>query len=220
MKCRFCNAEIEKGWKFCPKCGSIQKNLFSDMDKIVNRMFKEMRSMDSSFDKQAEVFDMSPMFRKINRHKIHIKPGQKRSGFTLRISRSGGKPPAVSVKTFGDVDKNKVVTQIRDRFGIKSKINSATPKKVEKNEERELKIPNKTEEPRSTIKKTIHKVLIDVELPKVKSLKDVSVKELENSIEIKAVAGDKGYFKILTKPATFNLIRKELKNGVLHLEFS
>jgi hypothetical protein len=39
-------------------------------------------------------------------------------------------------------------------------------------------------------------------------------------VEVKAIARDRAYFKILTKPAQFMLSQKSFKDGTLHLEFS
>ena len=178
---------------------------------------QEMGSMDRLFDKHAEVFDISPMFRKMNRQRIEIKPGQKRSGFSVRISRTGDKPPSVSVRTFGNVDKEKIREKIQSRFGMK--LRKTKPSKTVQEPERRF-IPKTTEEPKSTIKRLTHKVSVDVELPKVKSITDISIKELENSVEIKAIAGSHGYFKILTKPENFRITKKEFRNGILRIEFS
>ncbi|MBU0530310.1 MAG: zinc ribbon domain-containing protein, partial [Nanoarchaeota archaeon] len=41
MKCRFCGSGIEESWKFCPKCGSIQRDMFRNLDEIVNKMKRE-----------------------------------------------------------------------------------------------------------------------------------------------------------------------------------
>ena len=57
-------------------------------------------------------------------------------------------------------------------------------------------------------------------IPDVKSEDDIVINELENSVEVRAMAGETAYFKILTKPAQFRLTKKEFKKGKLHLEFA
>jgi len=183
------------------------------MDDLLSRMFKEMSSMEKRADKDVEFFDISPMIRNMNRNLISPDSKSRRSGFSVRITRAGDKPPSVSINTFGNVDKEKMMKQVRDKFGLK-------PVRRVQNNEEVLKVPEKTEEPKSTIKRLSHKIAVDVELPKVKSERDIQVKELENSVEIRAVAGDQGYFKILTKPNNMRLIGKSFNNGTLILEFS
>lgn len=213
MKCNSCSSEMEKSWRFCPKCGHTQNILFDrieTIDKFMNKMMKGMHSMDA-LDRQAEVFDISPAFMEMQKDMLR---GAGKSGFTVRINQVGGKPPFISVKTFGNVDKDKLKDRLQKKFGIRLK------QHVLSNPRNELKIPGNTEEPRSIVKRLAYKVIVDVELPNVKSLSDINIKELESSVEIKAVAGDKGYFKIFTKPAHSSITKKEFKNGVLRLEFS
>ena len=78
----------------------------------------------------------------------------------------------------------------------------------------------RTEEPKNNIKTQENRVKVDVELRGVKSLDDITVTELENSIEVKASTKEKAYFKILTKPPQTRLIKKDFSNGILHLVFS
>jgi len=53
-------------------------------------------------------------------------------------------------------------------------------------------------------------------MPGVKSIKDVSVNQLENSIEIKAVAKDNSYFKLI--PINLPVLDYELSEEKLVLE--
>jgi HSP20 family molecular chaperone IbpA len=91
---------------------------------------------------------------------------------------------------------------------------------AEKSPEKEFKIPELTEEPKASIRRLESKVVVDIEMPGVESDENVDVKELENSVEVKAIAGDRAYFKILTKPSSFSLSEKKFEKGRLHLEFA
>ena len=81
-------------------------------------------------------------------------------------------------------------------------------------------LPKSTEEPKADIRRLGNGVSVDISVPGVKSQEDIDIKELESSVEVKAIAGDKAYFKILTKPPQFRLTGKSFKDGQLHLEFS
>ncbi|MEM5798763.1 MAG: hypothetical protein QXP39_01815, partial [Candidatus Aenigmatarchaeota archaeon] len=77
-----------------------------------------------------------------------------------------------------------------------------------------------TEEPKAEIKRLDSKIVVELDLPNVKSESDISIQELEQSVEIRAIAGKKAYFKIITKPEQFRLVKKRFSNGKLYLEFA
>lgn len=52
------------------------------------------------------------------------------------------------------------------------------------------------EEPKTNLKRFPNKIVYEIEMPGVKSLENISVLKLENSIEIKAI-GKKAYYKII-----------------------
>jgi HSP20 family molecular chaperone IbpA len=93
-------------------------------------------------------------------------------------------------------------------------------KPAEQQEKLVIKGPMKTEEPKTSVARSASKVVVSIHLPGVESEKDIEVSELENSVEVKALARDKAYFKILTKPRQFRLSSKSFEKGILHMEFS
>jgi HSP20 family molecular chaperone IbpA len=205
MRCPNCREEVSERWKFCPKCGSRlerERDIFSD---IFERMDHELKEMDKVFERNLEVFDLSPFFRKPT----------KSSGFSIKISRSGDEKPKVSVKTFGDVDREEVESEM-EKLGFRE-----TPKlerAVVKEKGISLESAKMTEEPETCVRRVGDKIVVEVKLPGVMDTKDIEVKTLENSIEVKAMAGDKAYFKILTKPGKANVVRKYFENGILRVE--
>lgn len=203
------------GGEMFPSFGRI----FVDMDKELERMRKMMERSNSDF----EAYDLRPMF------------GQpKTSGFSVRISSTPGKEPEVSVKTFGDVRKEDLEKEMEQKFGIKRRAGmrgtlpevvaqpreglpaKVAARKAEKAVER--KAPKITEEPKAKIEKCGNKVTVEMELPDVTSEKDIEVNELTNSIEVKAFAKDKAYFKILSVPANFSITGRQFSKGKLRLE--
>ena len=71
-------------------------------------------------------------------------------------------------------------------------------------------------EPETNIRRLSNKVVYEIKLPGVKSVKDVSIIQLENSIEIKALADKKVFYKII--PINLPINNYNLSSGILTLE--
>ncbi len=211
MRCPVCGAPVEDDWEFCPKCGANlrSREFFEDVFKKIEKEMKE--EMDNLFNSTFEAIDISPFFTKPE------KP--KRAGFSIRIVQEGGKKPRIDVKTFGDIKKEDIIKEVNSKFRVgvpslvKEKAGSSGGERIVKRE------PKVTEEPRTYVRRTEDKVIVEIEIPDIKREEDISVQELENSVEIKAFAGDKAYFKIITKPPEYRLSAKRFENGKLYLEF-
>ena len=196
---------MDNEWSFCPKCGKKNRNRedneIMDFSDIFRDMKKELDRMSNKFEKNFEVFDMRPYFSQPVRGK----------GFTIKITTRSNEKPDVSIQTFGDIDPMKV------QQNISKCINCEPPKnRVDNTNEPPPKI---TEEPATNIRRMGESVVMEVRLPGVSEMKDVKVHDLESSVEVRARAGDKAYFKILTKPEAFKLVDKKFSNELLFLEF-
>jgi HSP20 family molecular chaperone IbpA len=218
MNCQVCGSRMEKGWGFCPRCGSRASGDF--FGEIFSRMRKELAEMNRLMEKDIEAFDLSPWFREIER-KAPARP--KGSGFTIKIVQSGGGKPDISVRTFGDVDKGKLGREIEGLGALQGTGKPVSrglfrPKPAK--QEIALKGRMRTEEPRTSVASSASKVMVSIQLPGVKSDRDIEICELEDSVEVKALAKDRAYFKILTKPARFRVSKRSFANGVLEMEFS
>jgi HSP20 family molecular chaperone IbpA len=75
----------------------------------------------------------------------------------------------------------------------------------------------KREEPKTNIRRLSNKLIYELEMPDVNSAEDVSIINLESSIEIKAIGEKKAYAKII--PINLPLDDLELSGGKLVLEF-
>jgi HSP20 family molecular chaperone IbpA len=218
MKCKKCEKDMEKGWRYCPHCGHKPEGLFGgflSISDIFSRMRKEMDQMakdvDEDFEKDIEAFDISPWFNEIQNIQKPVK-----KGFTIRIVSGTGKEPEVDIKTFGDVEKAGLEKQLTE-MGIRPEHRTHEKPREEKPR---LPAPKITEEPVTDVKRLDSRVVVDMEIPGVRGEEDIEINELEASVEVKAIAGDKAYFKILTKPEQFSLVKKDFSKGRLHLEFS
>jgi len=72
------------------------------------------------------------------------------------------------------------------------------------------------QEPKTSLKRFGDKIIYEIEMPDVNSIKDVLINRLENSIEIKAIGKTKAYSKII--PISVPIINKNLLQGKLILE--
>ncbi len=236
MICRRCGKEVEKGWRFCPNCGSvIQKAGKSLFDEIFSRFRKEFEDTDNAFedlDKEFGMLDLSPFLRK-------HKGSPKSKGFTIKITRRNNEQPKVDVQTFGNVDKNyvrKEVSEDLEEMGFRSQEGRPFPEPAHRapagkhrvamesgessKDESKFSEAKETKEPDAKVRTEGTSLVVEMDLEDVKSIDDVEVKELESSVEVRARAGDKAYFKIIRKPEQFSVSSRRLEKGRLFLEFS
>lgn len=116
-----------------------------------------------------------------------------RTGFTIKINQSPGMPPQIQVTPVG-------------RQVVQKTPHNCNPPKIIK-------------EPASTVTEKPDILEIAIELPKVKK-EHIHIHNNQNSIEIKARAGDVGYFKIINKPENSQLISQSYSKETLFLQFS
>jgi hypothetical protein len=81
-----------------------------------------------------------------------------------------------------------------------------------------LKKIKKVEEPHAEVFKGKGKITLKVMLPNIKSEKDVSLKKMQNSIEIKAYSTEKIYFKLFPVPKKSRIVSKKLQGEEFVLE--
>ena len=72
------------------------------------------------------------------------------------------------------------------------------------------------EEPETNLKRLDNKVIYELKMPEIKSIEDVSIVRLENSIEIKALGKTKVYSKLI--PINLPITKYDLEKGKLILE--
>lgn len=128
--------------------------------------------------------------------KFILKPPLKTKGVSITITSDNVSPPKINVQTYGEHKHHH---------------------HEHKHEEKPVRVPKTTEEPETKIQKTQNKQVITLNLPDVKSLEDIEIRQMHQSIEIKAFAGDKAYFKLIPVPSDAT-VNNEFKDGVLKIE--
>jgi len=101
--------------------------------------------------------------------------------------------------------------------------NVQSPKKInarpqERVRQRVLKMPDKLVEPESKINRLGNELEVTVELPGIKSLNEINLVHLGESIEVRAVSKDKGYFKIISVPENYHITNKSINNETLSVK--
>lgn len=74
------------------------------------------------------------------------------------------------------------------------------------------------EEPASVVETVGDKMILRIALPGITSEGDIKVKKLSRSIEVRAYAGDKVYFKLFPIPLGAKIISKRMEEGEYIIE--
>jgi HSP20 family molecular chaperone IbpA len=200
-KCQACGEKVRDDWQYCPYCGEE----LTKREEIKFRPFSIFEDIDKEFERIDKMFG-SNLF-KFRKFRI---PKMKGGGISITIQSGTGMEPKIDIKTSGEYKE--LEPEIKRKLGIKPSVEEVE----EARKEKIRKIPKITEEPETKIEKIGNLQRIQIKLPDVKSEDDIEVRSLEQSIEVKAFAGDKAYFKLL--PITGTVIKKEFKDKILKIE--
>jgi len=226
-KCKRCGKKIDKKFDFCPYCGNRTTDLLEDKEDWgmlgkndfisqeimlpagLNSIFG---SLMSNLEKQFK--DIDKEFGKMEKNEVKTEkkfPGIiKTGGISISISTSNNRLPIIKVNSMGNIPEFQEKTR-----EMKRTIKEIEPKSLsEENIKKFSKLPRK--EPNTNVRRLSDKVIYEMDLPGVKSIKDVSIIKLENSIEIKAVAKDKAFFKLI--PINLPIANYKISDGKLVLE--
>lgn len=216
-RCGNCGEKVEDSYNYCPSCQAPLKDLFEEGDwgllgrndfvepgeiKLPMGLNTLFNSLLKNLNKQMKDIDQE----KENQSKEQ-KVSRKSRGISISISTSGDKPPEIKVRSFGDVPElREKEHQIRRKA---EKINLPVP-----DSGKFAGLPKA--EPKTDIRRFSNKVVYEIKMPGVKSPEDISIIQLENSIEIKALANKKVFYKII--PINLPISKYNLSGGVLTLE--
>lgn len=214
-KCLNCNRKISKAYEFCPHCGKIANEKYKKeefgllgKDDFIESNFKIPSGFNMLFNSLFKELDKQ--FKELDKTENDNIKRFKRSGVSINITSIGNKVPEIKIKSFGGVPifndqklvKQTPISQIRSQ-----KISSENVKRLSS-------LPR--EEANATVRRLSNKIIYEIDVPGVKSLKDIIINELENSIEVKAIGKNKAYSKLI--PVNLPLKRYSLKDEKLVLE--
>ncbi|HTZ41882.1 MAG TPA: hypothetical protein VMC07_01595 [Candidatus Omnitrophota bacterium] len=205
--CRRCGGNVRKKYDFCPYCGNALEKSNEDFGMLGKNDFfnenalNEMR-MPSGFNMLFN--SLMKNFEKQLRdaEKRNEKPDDKKGHISISISTLGNKAPVIKVSP--PAEKPRMKRERKVSFGNLSleqlKKFSSLPK----------------EEPKTSIRRISNKVLYELEIPGVKSAKDISILNLEKGVELKALSDKIAYLKSI--PITLPIINYKFSKGKLVLE--
>ncbi|MEJ2268011.1 MAG: hypothetical protein P8X70_02970 [Nanoarchaeota archaeon] len=205
-ECKKCKRKVNDNYDFCPYCGnSLNKNFNEDWGVLGKDDDVENLNNSSSFfgkigeDMMTKMLGgaMKMLQRELQKEMKNVGP---RKNFKLMIN---GK----EVNLNGVPKKKRIVQKRKVKF---------LPPFSQETAKRFLKLIRK--EPVTEIRRFSDKIIYEIFLPKVKSLKDISIVRLENSVEIKAIAEDNSYFKRI--PINLPLLNYNFLDEKLIVEFA
>ncbi len=193
-KCRNCGKKIKESYNFCPYCRIQIKDFIKDKKDwgILGKndfQYEEMKlPMGFNTLLNTVLKNLNKKFNEFEDVKNKSKKSEaKKGGIGISIYTSGNKPPKIKVKSFGNLPKfEEKEKQIKKEEEIKLPVS---------NSKKFAGLPKK--EPKTNMRRFADKIIYEINLPGVKSTKDISIIQLESSIEIKALAKNKVYYKII-----------------------
>lgn len=231
-RCGRCGKKISKKYDFCPYCGArvstkeeIEKNFgligkrdldFSEIanDEIklpfgFNMLFK---SLTKQIERQMRELDkeLGKEFKQEKKDRMKTRPLDFHQGISISVSSTGTGKPLVKVNSFPPG-----LQRIR-KSKTESRMSRIDAEKAREFAEKFAKLPRK--EASTNVRRLSNKIIYEIDMPGVKSLKDIIINRLENSIEIKAITEDKILFKLI--PLNLPILRYGLRKGKLIIEFA
>jgi HSP20 family molecular chaperone IbpA len=238
-KCPKCNEKISENYSFCPNCGYnlIKKennennkdygllgqddyieqdpfqNMFGGMfrgfnGRIMNGMLNNAmkmleKEMQKSIKEQRE-FQNQPINR--TNFELYIN-GKRISPEKIRITK---KPNDQNLQSKKLLSKQEI-----SKIGNKNSLNkNSAPRFTNEAKESFQKLPKK--QPETNVRRFSDKVIYEIDIPGVESINDISVSQMQNSIEIRAVSKENAYEKII--PIGLPITKYGFSKGKLVLE--
>lgn len=220
-KCHNCKSKVNEKYDFCPHCGNpikgkakedfgmlgksdmTEQNPFTDPffggmlgGGMLNKMLNNtMKMLEKEMGKEMKETQNMPAGR---------------TNFELYINGKKIDPSKIKVTQFQENPKMQETSKgtKKQKEQLLAAFNKDQMKKFSE-------LP-RIEPQTSSVRRFSNRVIYEINLPEVKSVEDVAITKLENSIEVKAVGKTKSYFKII--PVSLPVVGYELEEGKLVLE--
>jgi hypothetical protein len=214
--CKNCGKKIAKEHNFCPYCGFDIKKEQEEMDFGLlgkrDMEFPEMgMKLPLGFNKLFSILlnQIDKQFKELDKEMTKdTKKKFKTKGISISISTGTGKKPEIKIRGFGP--------GINIKETMEEEIKEKPVKNIISAEKAKLLSKLPKQEASTKVRRLSNKIVYEILLPGVKSLRDVIINKLENSIEIKAFSKDKAYFKLL--PVNLPILNYKLTKETLILE--
>jgi len=199
-KCSKCSNKIKKDFQYCPFCGDNLKSEYEKEDYGFlgrNDFDGKMDFNNGNLEKMLE--GLMKMFSK------------KMKDFDGIKELKNSNIPGLNIQFFVNGEKVFPERNIEKNMDRSHSIKREFPRD-------KLKLMSKLpkQEPGSRIKRISGKIIYEIYVPGVRNLEDVIINQLDNSIEIKAIAKDRVYSKNIN--LGLNIVRYYLTNESLVVE--
>ncbi len=201
-KCKNCKERIKNSYSFCPNCGfpiKEQKNKYGMLGKKDNKQE-----------------NLNPkVFGGIGGGIMNKMLGNAIKMLEKEMAKEMGDNNNLSNGKIKLMINGKEITPKKNKNDFDKKNTKFLPIDFSKDNLKKWKELSK-EEPKSNIKRVDNKINYEIEIPEVRSIQDVSIIKLENSLEVRAVGEKKAYIKKI--PIDLPLKKYSLLKGLLTLE--
>lgn len=205
-KCPRCNHSVKSSFEFCPSCGKQLKDsdenfgILGRNDNIgQERADPFMSGLTGGMLGKMLGSTLKLLEKELQREMMQNKP--KNANFELFINGKKIDPKNIKV-THNPQKKQQQAKQSR-------------LVKLPDNALKDFKnLPQ--EEPKTNIRRLSDSIIYEIEMPGVKSEKDISIKQIGNSLEIRATAKNKAYLKTIT--VNLGILNYEFNENQLVLE--
>lgn len=194
-KCNNCGKKTKKGYTYCPHCGNKNKSQ-DDLDREFGLLGTEEVKLPFGFNMIFNTL-MKEMEKQLQKSDSGIGNGKMpfKEGINITVNM-GGNGPFVGMNNSGE-----------------SKI-----RKINVTEEMARKLAMlPRQEAEASVRRFSNKVVYEIGLPGVRNINNVIISKLESSVEVKAIADDKIFFKLI--PLNMQLLGYCLKDEKLMMEF-
>ncbi|MDD5700055.1 MAG: hypothetical protein PHH00_02580 [Candidatus Nanoarchaeia archaeon] len=214
--CRKCGTGTREKYDFCPYCGNPLDKREEDFgmlgknDFFNENNFNEFRlpaGFNMLFNFNSIAKNLEKQFRDIEKKAAKPEISDKnhpdnKGHITISITTSGSKIPGMKLNP--SVMKNP-----------KREIKTASFDDLSAEQlKRFSRLPK--EEPKTNIRRLSNKVFYEIDMPGVRSSRDISILNLERGVELKAISDKKAYLKSI--PINLPIVNYKLSKGKLTLE--
>lgn len=213
-KCPNCDSKVSKDFEFCPHCGNEITENQEDLGMLgkedsLNEAFNDpFFGMNGGFLNKMLNNTMKMLEKELQKGMQNPGLNQPVGNFELYINGKKIDPKNIKVS-------QKVISP-QGSVEAKKEVKEKAVKLFNKEQNQKFQELPREEPLTKSVRRLSNRVIYELEIPEVKSVDDVAISRIQNSIEIKAVGKTKSYFKIL--PVGLPVIKFEVEKGTLTLE--
>ncbi len=188
--CKKCKKEIKKDYEFCPYCGTSLDNsntwgMLGKNDNANQNPFTEI-GLGGGFLNKMLGSAMKMLENEMQKEMKNKQTPQQNTKVQLYIN--GQKIP-VGNKNIKIIKKSQNKPQKEKKEAIVKMFSTENQKKF-------ANLPRTN--PETNVRRLSDRVIYEINLPGIDSIEDVSIRNLQNSIEIKAISKETSYYKVLS----------------------